>query len=91
MATGFFYIRPEIEHNNFAYFNSILPQLRDIRRYGSADIDLCYVSCVKLDGFWEMNLNVYDVSAAVLIVKEVGSHVFDFKRAAYIRKKVSLQ
>ncbi|MCP4721773.1 MAG: inositol monophosphatase, partial [Desulfobacteraceae bacterium] len=70
MATGFACLRAGLKNNNLTHFNKIVPRLRDIRRYGSAAIDLCYVACGKLDGFWEMNLNIYDVAAGVLIVKE---------------------
>jgi myo-inositol-1(or 4)-monophosphatase len=78
MATGFACLRSGLENNNLVHFNKIVPQLRDIRRYGSAAIDLCYVACGKLDGFWEMNLNVYDIAAGALMVKEAGGKITDF-------------
>lgn len=78
-ATGFACLRANLEDNNLKYFNRILPELRDIRRYGSAAIDLCYVACGKLDGFWEMNLNIHDIAAGILIVREAGGLVYDFK------------
>ncbi|WP_300458516.1 inositol monophosphatase family protein [Desulfobacula sp.] len=81
MATGFACLRANLEKNNLPYFNRIVPQLRDIRRYGSAAIDLCYVACGRLDGFWEMNLNVYDIAAGVFIVEQAGGSVCDFKGA----------
>ena len=46
-----------------------------IRRMGSAAIDLAYVAAGKLDGFWERNLNLWDVSTGVLLVKEAGGKV----------------
>ena len=78
MATGFACLRAGLKDNNLTHFNKIVPRLRDIRRYGSAAIDLCYVACGKLDGFWEMNLNIYDVAAGVLIVKEARGNISDF-------------
>lgn len=78
MATGFACLRDGLEQNNLTHFNKIVPQLRDIRRYGSAAIDLCYVACGKLDGFWEMNLNIYDIAAGALIVKEAMGEVSSF-------------
>jgi myo-inositol-1(or 4)-monophosphatase len=78
MATGFACLRAGMEPNNLVHFNRIVPQLRDIRRCGSAAIDLCYVAAGKVDGFWEMNLNVYDVAAGVLMVTEAGGVVTDF-------------
>lgn len=78
MATGFACLRAGLEPNNLVHFNRIVPRLRDIRRCGSAAVDLCYVAAGKLDGFWEMNLNVYDVAAGVLMVTEAGGVVTDF-------------
>tara|TARA_Y100000741_G_scaffold354089_1_gene327986 strand:- start:1809 stop:2585 length:777 start_codon:yes stop_codon:yes gene_type:complete len=46
-----------------------------IRRMGSAAIDLAYVAAGKLDAFWERNLNIWDVSTGVLLVKEAGGKV----------------
>jgi myo-inositol-1(or 4)-monophosphatase len=78
MATGFACLRAGLEPNNLVHFNRIVPRLRDIRRCGSAAVDLCYVAAGKLDGFWELNLNVYDVAAGVLMVTEAGGVVTDF-------------
>jgi myo-inositol-1(or 4)-monophosphatase len=78
-ATGFACLRSDLEQNNLPNFNRIVPQLRDIRRFGSAALDMCYVACGRLDGFWEMNLNVYDIAAGTLLVTEAGGIVTDFK------------
>ncbi len=51
---------------------------QDIRRGGSAAIDMVYVACGRLDGYFEMNLNPWDYSAAYLIVKEAGGIVAEF-------------
>jgi len=78
MATGFACLRAGKKNNNLVHFNRIVPQLRDIRRCGSAAIDLCYVAAGKVDGFWEMNLNLYDVAAGILMVTEAQGEVTDF-------------
>ena len=78
MATGFACIRAGATPNNLVYLNRILPKLRDIRRFGSAALDLCYVACGRLDGFWEMHLNLYDIAAGALVVTEAGGCVTDF-------------
>ncbi len=78
MATGFACLRDGRKDNNLLYFNKIVPNLRDIRRYGSAAIDLCYVACGRVDGFWEMSLNPYDVAAGAFIVEQAGGCVCDF-------------
>ncbi len=78
LATGFACLRDGLTHNNLVYLNEILPHIRDIRRCGSAALDLCYVAAGKLDGFWELNLNLYDIAAGVLLVNEAGGRVTDF-------------
>ena len=45
------------------------------RRLGSAALDLAYVASGKIDGFWEKNLNLWDVCSGVLLVKEAGGRV----------------
>jgi myo-inositol-1(or 4)-monophosphatase len=49
-----------------------------LRRFGSASLDLCYVAAGRFDGFWEENLNAWDVAAGALIVKEAGGKVTDY-------------
>ena len=46
-----------------------------VRRFGAAALDLAYVSSGKIDGFWEKDLNLWDVSSGVLLVKEAGGRV----------------
>jgi myo-inositol-1(or 4)-monophosphatase len=49
-----------------------------LRRTGSAALDLAYVACGRLDGFWEMGLNPWDIGAGALLVQEAGGLVGDF-------------
>ncbi|WP_028581831.1 inositol monophosphatase family protein [Desulfogranum japonicum] len=78
LATGFACIRAGWEDNNLKHLNVILPQIRDIRRCGSAAIDLCFVAAGRLEGYWEMGLQPYDYAAGELIVREAGGVVSDF-------------
>ena len=78
LGTGFACVRANLEHDNMPYFTNIVRKIRGIRRYGSAAVDLSYVACGRLDGFWEMNLNTYDVAAGILILTEAGGKVTDF-------------
>jgi myo-inositol-1(or 4)-monophosphatase len=48
---------------------------RAMRRFGSAALDLCYVACGRLDGFWDKNLKAWDIAAGALIVQEAGGVV----------------
>lgn len=75
LATGFPYDRAEHPDNNVNYFARITPQVRGIRRMGSAACDLAYVSAGWLDGYWELNLSPWDVAVGVLMVEEAGGKV----------------
>ena len=50
-------------------------RVQGIRRTGSAALDLAYVACGRVDGFWEFGLKPWDVAAGALIVEEAGGHV----------------
>jgi myo-inositol-1(or 4)-monophosphatase len=78
LGTGFACLRAGWKKNNLIYLNRIMPAIRDIRRCGSAAIDLAYVAAGKFEGFWELNLNIYDIAAGVLLVTEAGGTVCDF-------------
>jgi myo-inositol-1(or 4)-monophosphatase len=58
---------------------ALIPGSAGIRRPGSAALDLAYVAAGRLDGFWEMDLNIWDIAAGVLLVEEAGGLVGDFK------------
>lgn len=53
----------------------ILPSTAGVRRFGSAALDLAYVAAGRYDGYWERNLNAWDIAAGLLIVKEAGGLV----------------
>jgi myo-inositol-1(or 4)-monophosphatase len=56
---------------------AILPFCGDIRRAGAATLDLAYVACSRLDGFWEFGLHIWDIAAGILLIKEAGGIVCD--------------
>ncbi|MFA6944805.1 MAG: inositol monophosphatase family protein [Pedobacter sp.] len=64
-----------------AYLNvlkELMKKCHGIRRIGSAAIDLAYVACGRFDGYFEFNLNSYDVAAGIVLVQEAGGQIFDF-------------
>jgi myo-inositol-1(or 4)-monophosphatase len=77
VATGFACVRDGLKENNIKYFSRIMPDIRDIRRCGSAAVDLAYVACGRYEGFWEMGLKIYDAAAGILLVEEAGGRVSD--------------
>jgi len=75
VATGFPYDKAVSEENNLREFNRIITRIQGIRRMGSAAIDLCYVACGRLDGYWEGKLKSWDMAAGSLVVEEAGGMV----------------
>ena len=74
------------EYNNFSSKVSI-----PIRKLGSAALDMAYVAAGRCDGFWQRNLNYWDIAAGIIIVKESGGFVTDFKgENGYIQNKTIL-
>ena len=64
-----------IYDNYLQEIDQISKNCSGLRRLGSAALDLAYVAAGKLDAFWEKNLNLWDVGAGVLLVKEAGGKI----------------
>ena len=74
------------EYNNFSS-KVLIP----IRKMGSASLDMAYVAAGRCDGFWQRNLNYWDIAAGIILVKESGGFVTDFKgENEYIQNKTIL-
>lgn len=78
LATGFPYDRGAGLDRQLRLLERLLRPAHDIRRDGSAAIDLCHVATGRVDGFWETSLQPWDMAAGVLIVTEAGGAVTDF-------------
>jgi len=78
LATGFAYDRGEKADYYCSYYAAFLKISHDIRRAGSASLDLAWTACGRLDGYWEFNLKPWDVAAGLLIAGEAGGRVTDF-------------
>jgi len=79
LATGFSYNRNEPgRDDNSGNLARILPHCRDLRRLGSAELDLCLVAAGNYDGYWERYLQPYDVAAGSVLVREAGGRITDF-------------
>ena len=78
IATGF----PFKYHEHFpaylATFNAVFPEVSDLRRGGSAALDLAYVAAGRVDAYWELGLQKWDLAAGVLLIEEAGGVVSDF-------------
>lgn len=78
IATGFPYYNFELIDRYLQSMKSLMQKTHGLRRLGSAAVDLCYVASGRTEGFFEYNLNSYDVAAGTLIVQEAGGKVTDF-------------
>lgn len=72
LATGFPYDRHLKEDNNHREYEAFSVASQGVRRAGVASLDLVYVACGRLDGYWEQDLSPWDVAAGALIVAQAG-------------------
>jgi len=75
VGTGFPYAIRENLEEVVSLLGRVLPEVRDLRRAGAAAVDLAYLACGRLDGFWELDLKPWDTAAGQLLVEEAGGRV----------------
>lgn len=78
LATGFPYYHFEKRDEYLAIIKEFLERTHGVRRIGSAAVDLAYVACGRFEGFFEYNLNAWDVAAGTFILQQAGGTVSDF-------------
>lgn len=78
LATGFPFKNPDNLDEFLKLFNAFFSSVSDIRRAGSAALDMAYVAAGRLDGYWESGLHAWDLAAGALIVREAGGLVTDY-------------
>jgi myo-inositol-1(or 4)-monophosphatase len=83
LVTGFPYDVRTTERDNMVEFERVTKRSQGVRRTGSAALDLCNVACGRFDGYWEANVNVWDIAAGSLIVTEAGGKVTSCSGAAF--------
>jgi myo-inositol-1(or 4)-monophosphatase len=83
LVTGFPYIIRKKPGDNFRNFQNFCLSAQAVRRAGSAALDLTYVASGRFDGFWERELKPWDTAAGMLIAREAGGEVTDFKGNQY--------
>ena len=73
------------------YYKFSIKLLSPIRKLGSASLDMAYVAAGRCDGFWQRNLNYWDIAAGIILIKEAGGFVTDFSgNDTYIENKTIL-
>jgi myo-inositol-1(or 4)-monophosphatase len=79
LATGFPYRRFEHTEQYLDVLGGLLRAARSVRRHGAAAVDLARVACGRFDGFFETGLSPWDVAAGLLLVREAGGRVTDYR------------
>lgn len=75
LITGFRYNLLDTPRSNIGNFIRLSHEVQAVRRLGSASLDLAYVACGRVEGFWEIALNPWDVAAGILLIREAGGVV----------------
>lgn len=83
IGTGFPFRSPDLSTQFFACAQEVLYRCRGLRRFGSAALDLSYVAAGFFQGFWESDLQPYDVAAALLFMEETGCRISNQQGAPY--------
>jgi myo-inositol-1(or 4)-monophosphatase len=79
IAVGFPYSLQGKNEQYFSIIKSFTEKSHGLRRLGSAAVDLAYVACGRFEAYFEFNLKIWDIAAGILIVREAGGKVSDFK------------
>jgi len=79
IGTGFPFKYPEHLTAYMGMFEDVLRRSGDVRRTGSAALDLAWVAADRMDGFWEIGLNPWDIAAGTLFIREAGGIVSDLE------------
>lgn len=83
IGTGFPYRSPDLADNFFSCARETLYRCRGLRRFGSAALDISYVAAGFLQGFWESDLQPYDVAAGLLFLQESGCEISNQRGESY--------
>ncbi len=83
LVTGFAYDRRETIDTNYAEFCHLTHLTQGVRRGGSASVDLAYVACGRLDGYWERGLSPWDIAAGVVLLREAGGRVTAYDQSPF--------
>lgn len=91
LVTGFGYDIRSNPKNNLDEFVHFSLRSQGVRRLGSAALDLCYIACGRLDGYWELRIQPWDVAGGGLIAAEAGAKVTDIHGGPdYLRAPCSI-
>ena len=79
LATGGPNEASKIKEKIFSEYINVSSNVSNIRKFGSAALDMAYVACGRFDGYWQRELNYWDIAAGIIILKEAGGFVDFFE------------
>ena len=80
----------EIKEKIFSEYINVSNNVANVRKFGSAALDTAYVACGRFDGYWQRELNYWDIAAGIIILKEAGGFVdfFEEDKNAPLKKNI---
>jgi len=72
----------KIRNKIFSEYINVSNNVSNVRKYGSAALDIAYVACGRFDGYWQRELNYWDIAAGIIILKEAGGFIDFFEEDA---------
>ncbi len=80
----------KIKDKIFSEYINVSKHVSNVRKFGSAALDMAYVACGRFDGYWQRELNYWDVAAGIIILKEAGGFVdfFELDNNAPLKKNI---
>ena len=80
----------KIKEKIFSEYINVSKNVSNVRKFGSAALDMSYVACGRFDGYWQRELNYWDVAAGIIILKEAGGFVdfFDEDNSYPLKKNI---
>ena len=80
----------KIKDKIFSEYVNVSKNVSNIRKFGSAALDIAYVACGRFDGYWQRELNYWDIAAGLVILREAGGYIdfFDKDKNAPLKKNI---
>ena len=79
LVTGGPKVSSKIKEKIFSEYINVSNNVSNIRKFGSAALDVAYVACGRFDGYWQRELNYWDIAAGIIIIKEAGGFIEFFE------------
>ena len=90
IVTGGPKVVSKIKDKIFSEYINVSNNVSNVRKFGSAALDIAYVACGRFDGYWQRELNYWDIAAGIIILKEAGGYVDFFEDDEYLPLKKNI-